>query len=457
MCELLNSKWFVKIINLEMMKTKLFLSILASLVFLTAKAQNGWSWGDQPQKAKEQYTIFSDAVGAKSYKSALEPLNWLLENTPDLHKALYQKAQKLYNGLVREEKDANLKTEYQDKALEMYDLRIKYFKEEASVLNQKGYYALAYWQQKPEKYGDLYDLYGKIIELNKNETFSLNIKNYMYLVGIMKKNKLKGVDELKVIDIYENLTGIVQHNIANAKDDKAKKDWEETQEYIDKQFTAIVTLTCEIIKDKMLPKLKEVEGEEKIKLMNNLLGNMLKAKCTKEPEFIQLSEELLKLEPTYGRYQFIIKYYIGEKNYQKAFGLIKESLKYTDKNSDKADAYMTMAKIKQTQKNYSGARSDAYSAVQLDASKAFKAYTMVGNLYMSSGGMCKGSVAGNPCHIKAVYIAAYNMYQKAGNSAKMAQARQYFPTKEEIFTHSMGGQAVNVGCWIGETVTIPSL
>ena len=56
---------------------------------------------------------------------------------------------------------------------------------------------------------------------------------------------------------------------------------------------------------------------------------------------------------------------------------------------------------------------------------------------------------------RGVFLAAYKMYKKAGNSSKMARAKAQFPSSEEIFTEGMTiGQSISVGCWIGETVTL---
>ena len=56
---------------------------------------------------------------------------------------------------------------------------------------------------------------------------------------------------------------------------------------------------------------------------------------------------------------------------------------------------------------------------------------------------------------KSIYIAAYNMYQKAGNTSKMNLAKQQFPTIEEIFVRNRKeGEQINTACWINETVSL---
>ena len=56
---------------------------------------------------------------------------------------------------------------------------------------------------------------------------------------------------------------------------------------------------------------------------------------------------------------------------------------------------------------------------------------------------------------RGVFLAAYEMYQKAGDSQRMASAKAQFPSIEEIFNENMKeGESLTVGCWINETVKL---
>ncbi len=441
------------------MKRKFLLTFalfLSAIAVSSAQCTEEYKWGDDPQRAKEKFTLFSDDLRSKSYKTAVEPLEWLLENTPDLNCQLYIKGVRTYHSLVQETEDATQKSAYEDAALKLYDQRIKNFGGEADVLNQKGYYAVSYWIDRPEKLPELYDLYARLVELNKNDTYSANIKYNMYVTGIMFDNKLKGIDTTTFIDKYEHLTSIIEHNIGGAKD-QAKLEWEETQEYIDAEFVKRIPIDCDFIRNKMIPELEVVPDEDRISMLNDIIGRMLKAKCLDDPNFIKLSEELVNLDPSWSRYQFLIKYYLGIKDYATAESYIAKALPLAETQKDKAEALMTRARLKSKKGDVIGARADARQAISTDASLAYEGYTIIGDLYFNSARQCNGGDASNPVNKKAIYIAAYNKYVQAGNQQKAALAKQYFPTKTEIFERSAGGTIVNVGCWVGETVTIPSL
>ncbi len=434
--------------HIQFFKSVFLLVLFFAAVPLLSQAQDGWNWGDEPQKAKEKYTLLSDDVKAGNFDRAKQPLAWLLAKTPDLNKSLYMKGADIYEGLVKAAEDGEQKSIYEDSALVMYDLRIKYFQDEANVLNRKGGLAMTYLQDRPEKYPELFELYTKIVELNGNDSFYYNVNYAMYLAGVMLKSER--FTEEEIIALHEKLTKIVDTNIA--KDDDFKQYWEKAKEYIDSEFSAGVTMDCEKINKFLMPKL--AEDPDNVEMIEQVLAQMLKAKCLDDPKFLELATKLAEAKPSFGRFAFLYKYYLGKGDNTRAIEYIKKAEGYAESASDKADLYMLMAGIYRSQGDKSTARSYYQKAASTDASKTSEAYTGIGDLYMGSSSQCTNS---NPVLARAVFIAAYNAYNRAGNGAKAAQAQQYFPRREDAFNHGGAGTTVNVGCWIGETVTIPAL
>jgi len=53
------------------------------------------------------------------------------------------------------------------------------------------------------------------------------------------------------------------------------------------------------------------------------------------------------------------------------------------------------------------------------------------------------------------YIAAYEMYKKAGNSSMMQAAKAQFPSREEIFSMNYtSGESMEIECWINTRVIL---
>ena len=134
-------------------------------------------------------------------------------------------------------------------------------------------------------------------------------------------------------------------------------------------------------------------------------------------------------------------------NYDKAESLLKEGLPLATTTEQKTDISMLLGSIEVKKGNFSGARS---LFLQSGSKEGLE---KVGDLYYNSFDNCakKQSVAED----RLVYIAAYEMYQKAGNSQLMSRAKAQFPSKEDIFLLNwQTGSNQRVGCWISETVVL---
>ena len=56
---------------------------------------------------------------------------------------------------------------------------------------------------------------------------------------------------------------------------------------------------------------------------------------------------------------------------------------------------------------------------------------------------------------RLVFIAAYKMFKRAGLETKANQAREQFPSMEELFNENLEiGESMNTGCWVNEEVTL---
>ena len=145
--------------------------------------------------------------------------------------------------------------------------------------------------------------------------------------------------------------------------------------------------------------------------------------------------------------------YLQEKDYEKAEPVLDKALTLAENDAQKAEIQFELAKLYGAKGQKSAARTAAKEAANLDESKSKDSWKLIADMYMSSINDCKGGESRAKDY--SIYIAAYNAYQRAGDSNGMAQARQRFPSKEELFTESLQvGGTINTGCWIGETVTL---
>lgn len=319
------------------MKFQLFL--ITGLGFLNIHfclAQKVWKcWDDSSRVKSNHYALLNDHEMNKNWQEAEPHLMWFLKYAPDLNKVLYQKGVNVLQGLIDITEDQEKKQAYQDLLLDLHDRRIQYFGEEAYVLNRKGYYALSYWANRPEKYMELYQLYKKIVELNKEDTYGQNMKNYVHVINYLHKSKQKEFTEEKLITIYEELSGYVEINLAKATNDASKKTWKAVQDFLDGRFSIGMPVDCDFIKSRLIPKIDKVPEEERLALINSVLSKMVQQKCTDDPQFLELSKRLFDEDPNYISTLFLFRASLFKSDFENAQYYIKKAFELANTDLQK--------------------------------------------------------------------------------------------------------------------------
>ncbi|WP_370090333.1 hypothetical protein [Ekhidna sp.] len=427
--------------------------ILAVAFFLSitvgANAQNGWNWGEQVDVAKEKNVLYTDAFKAKNYKAALPPLNWLLTNTPDLNPSIYINGAKIYEELAEKEKDAAKKEEYIQKGLDLHDKRMEVYPEDkADIIDRKATYGYKFYGKDQDKYPYLYELYTQAFEANGADMNSGNLVAYMLVVY---KHRITGgpLSDEDVINLYSSISEALNEQKSRVTGDQKKK-YDKMLDQVDKILTATkVEISCDFVEEKLGPKLGK--GDD-LNMAKKIFGLMLAGKCLDSPLALKAAGIVQEGEPTFGVAKFMAQKNAQDGNDDKAIELFQEAASLTDDNAEKADMYVNVARIQMKNGQKSTARNSARRALSFDPSFS-DAYKVIGDLYMGSFNDCKQEQS--QVQDRAVFIAAYNEYRKAGNSAAMAAAKAQFPSIEDIFNEGKEeGQSITIGCWINTTVTL---
>ncbi len=434
-------KWFVTLVL-----------VFTYVVGMAQAQQPNWPEDTVLRKiAMEKFVFYRDEMNVfKRPEGAVDAISWLLKNTPDLGAFLYTDAVRAYYAKIQKTEDPAIKEAYQDTLMSIFDQSIKYFDNEATTLNYKGYYAYNFYYQKPEKMEELRKLYERIIELNGPNTYFANVQYYL-LVGINLLNQKK-IDNAEVVKIYLTCKDIIAKALAAAKDETSKKQWQDTEKNVDAYFMQYVKLDCAQIESIFGDKFRQSPNKEMAAQIRDIMKS---AQCYNSDLFVETMDYLFREEPTYNNAIVVATLYESKNQVSKAMDMYQKALNLASTNEEKAKVYKELMGLTLRTGAKQACRNYALKLAELDPNEAALAYTTIGDLYMKSGSECSNGE--NPVEQKAYAIAAYNMYKRAGNSQKMALARKYFPTKEEVFTEGMAGKTVTVNCWIGETVTIPQL
>lgn len=405
---------------------------------LSLNAQNGWNWPEDKAAAVEKNALYTDALRQDNYLEALPNLTWLHENAPDLNPSIYINGLKIYEELAEQEQDPAKKAGYQQKAMEMYDLRIEYFNEEANVLNRKASTAYKFYRNTPEQYPEMLELFDKALELNGKELFDGNTIAYMDIIRRYKKGG-GDISDDEILERYDEITEVLEQ--------KQGDNIISMQAKIDEMLLEVIDVDCNYVETAMGDKLKA--EPDNIKLAKRIIQLSLSGKCADSEVFMLAAKTWFESEPDHGLAKVIALKCKESGDDQCAEDYLNKALELTDDVNEKGEVYMILGAMAGSK---SAARS-YYRQATASPEQASKAYTSIGNLYFGSGDDCREGIS--KVDDRGCYLAAYEMYRKAGNNSAMERAKQQFPSKEEVFLEGKSvGSTLSVGCWIGETVTI---
>lgn len=412
--------------------------------------QAGWNWGEDAATAKEKNAIYTDMMKNNDYKAAVDPLEWLLANTPDLNESIYINGVKIYDELQEKEADPATKKGYQDRCLELYDQRIEYFDDEADVVNRKAFQAYKFLKDDKERYDELYALFEKTFQLNGDDVMVNNLVAYM---DVIRRYRAAGgsLSDDDVLEKYGKTMAILDKNVEAAeKAGESTESLEKNRDFINRMLTGMVTMDCAFIEEKIGPAFESNPSD--LALAKRIIALSLTYDCSKSPIFLTAAKTIQDQEPTYSMAKILAIKYDAANEYDQANQYYLEALELAQTNEQKAEIHYGLANYYRGRGLKSQSRSSALAAVSADPSMK-DAYRVIGHLYMDSYDDCKQGVS--KVDDRAVFLAAYDMYARAGDSRGMSNAEKQFPSMEEIFELSLKeGQEIKVGCWINTTVTL---
>ncbi|WP_421764560.1 hypothetical protein [Ekhidna sp.] len=432
-----------------MIKQTLF--VLMVLATSLSIAQNGWNWPEDPDmktQAMEKQAYYKLLIAQSKYEEAMVPLNWLYENNPNLNPSIYIQGVDCIEDILKKTKDKARKERLQDSLLWMYDQRIAHFDNAASTLDRKAYEAFKLYYKTPSKYPMLADLYAEAYEMNGPEISTFNLNTYMLLAKNFHQINADKMPAEKVLDIHTLISDIIDQKRKNGENnEKLSKEQSKTDAWLS-SIPGI--LTCEFIEEKLVPKFRANPTD--LNTAKKIFKYSVEAKCTDKPFFMEASEPVFKEQPSYALASTIGNKYLASGEINKGLKYHEEALKLASNADEKFESLMGQAVANSKLGNKSRSRTLAYEALSSKpASK--EAYNLIGNLYFTSYDDCRGDKS--KVMDRGVFLAAYKMYEKAGNEMQMQASKEQFPSIEEIFNEGMEeGQSITVGCWINESVTL---
>lgn len=422
------------------------LALGAVLLAGFAQAQDGWNWPSDPAQealAREKNAAYVDYMKSEQFVEATKPLHWLLVNTPELNESIYINGVNVYKGAADKTADAAQKLVYQDSVMAIYTKRGQIYNNPEKWIENKAYFGYQFFKGDKTRIPAVIADFDKAIELNGNINhqlvaayFDLIYRNYAY-------NKAYTGEQ--ILALYDKSNGLLDKSAADGKDVSGSKTTLETL------LVAMELIDCDFIENTMGPKL--AADPTNLDIANQIFKYSVQYKCYSSNSFLAALELIDSNNPTFATSQVRAMRYMQAGEFDKAQPVLEKALTLAENDKQKGEIQMELAKVHTTAGRKSAARAAAKEAASLNAELTASAYSLIGDLYMSSFNDCKGGES--RAKDQAIFIAAYNAYQRAGDSKGMGQARSRFPSKEELFTEGQQpGSSISTGCWIGETVTL---
>ncbi len=430
---------------------KLISSTFMVLFAIDSMAQPGWNWptdANLKSEAMEKQAYYKLLMAQSKFEEAIEPLNWLYDNNPDLNTSIYIDGEKCLKDVLDKTDDKERIVRVQDSIIWLYDQRLEHFDNDANTVDRKVYQAFQLYYKTPSKYPMLAELYEEAYEMNGPEISEFNLSTYMFLAKLFHSRDPDNMPAEKVLDIHTRISDIIDIKRKNGVEESLlKKEQDKTDAYLS-SIKGI--LTCEFIESNLVPKFRTEPSN--LSNAKKIFKYSVQAKCTDQPYFLEASEPVFKQQPSFSLANAIGSKYLASGEVNKAQEYYNEAERLASDNEEKFKAAMGLASVNSKKGNKTKARSLAYEALSAKPGSP-DAYNLIGNLYFTSFDDCSGGES--KVLDRAVFIAAYDMYAKAGNSSQMQAAKDQFPSIEEIFNESYEvDQNVTVGCWINETVKL---
>ena len=432
-------------------------------------------------------SIFAEYAKVKNYKAAYQPWLELKKQCPDLNSAIYVLGERILKSFIKSSDDT-AKLQFQKDLVNLYDEWLQYFPKSKRGVSEVGKilaikaqtmldYKLASDSEIVQIYDDAFKKDPKSFKSPKG------LYNYFKLYFKMYKSDDQDVSLEEVFDKYEELTEKFEYEMGayTAKLDLILKKEENStplssREIRNKKVYEVNMVACNTYLNNLNAIIaKESTCENLIPLyrknfdsfksdsvwLNRAASRMDSKDCSDDPLFVELVEALHELNPSANS-----AYYLGLLNDKKgdsklAIEYYNESIDLETDNLKKAKTLYKIALKFKKSGQFSKSRTYANKALKYQPSMG-KAYLLIGNLYASSANNCGTS----QFEKRSIYWLALKEAKKAASVdasvRKLANktAASYegrAPSKTDIFSEAMGGKKISFNCWIGKSVTVPSL
>lgn len=460
------------------MKTKI--TLLIAVLFLALNV----SFAQGNDEDMNTLSIFVEYAKAKNYDAAFEPWMELRQRNPKFNRAIFVYGEDILEDKIKKSSGSE-KVKYLMDLTKLWEERGMHF----ATKTPKGEYMAKSCQlmydhkdELNKTDAELYECFDAAYKADK-DTFTNPKSLYTYFSLMVDLFDSGQKPAQALFDKYDDVVEKVEDEVKNysiklndlvakedagtalsAKQKRYKKFYESYLEAYDKISGSIDSKLGERANCANLIPLytKDFDANQSNAVwLQRAAGRMSAKDCTDDPLFFKLVNAYHNLSPSANS-----AYYLGilkdkEGNSSEALAFYEQSLSLETDTFKKSKLYERIGDKFKKAGSYGKARNYYGQALSLNPSNG-RPHLKIAAMYNSSANSC-----GTDNFTKrAVFWLAADEASKAGRvdpnlkSAAAQTATSYrskAPQKSEIFSSGRAGEKISIGCWIGRTVTVPSL
>ena len=458
------------------MKTKMTL-LVAALMFSIS-----FGFAQQDEECMTNLSIFSDYYKSKRYDEAYEPWMKVRNKCPKFNRAIYAYGEKILQHKIDNSTGAE-QVAYINDLLKLWDQAGENYPskyELGDVLTKKGLIMYDYRKELNIGTQDLYNIFDELYNKDlKNFTHPKAL--YIYFSSTVDLYEGGKLELQQVFDKYDDITEkievevenytqklneIVEKEEAGQTSAKAKykksyesylKNYEKISGSIDSKLGQLAN--CE----NLIPLYKKgfESNKNNAVWLKRAVSRMYNKECTDDPLYVDLVKAYDATEPSADTKYFVATILFKQNKNTEAMKYLKQAYDLQTDSYKKGRLAKRIGNILKSKGRYSEARDYYTKALKLNPSDG-SPHLSIANMYANSANNC-GSTTFEK---QAMFWYAAQEARKAGrvdaNIKSMADktAANYeakAPTRSQIFTEGNSGQVIRFKCWVGGSVTVPSL
>lgn len=435
------------------------IAFMAALALLAAGAQAqtpslGPQWGENatPEERHEnalRFNFYRDAYNSQRYDDALGYLPDLIEKSPRGAQNIYVYAINIYKNKIQRSMNLAERKAYVDTLIDLYDLREKYFGDNAKYGRP---YILV---QKAKDYASLMAADRDGVRMYFEEAVKANeaapdvdfINLYFNELTTDYKTDLVETDDY--MDQYEWLNGLL---------DKVQGQ-DEAKNTFDALFISSGAANCENLE--RIYKARIEADPEDVATIAKAFGLLVRSECD-TPFLTEVGEMYYAADPSAATARALASAYTKTGDIDKALSFLKAAFEAETDPVAKSMLAIEISGNELGRHNASAAASYAAQARQLNPENGY-AYMMQAQAYAEGSGVCDGFDRQTVFWLAYDLLATGRQYFDAGApeisqiDKLMSVFRQSFPKRDELFFRGIteNGSAYDVRCgWITGRTTV---